>query len=161
MPTQFSLETNNLQCWLTRATKQEEWWCKENYFPGNKKPWKHLPCSNRHQHNVVQVEFTPLLHIMGKGSTEQSPPDQVGGAGQEDGSQLVPESWLAIFKQLVWLIHHQPLHARNREVWFARVPLVSGKVHLNQTLIPAQVYCWRIFFQQINESVGSSDQYIY
>lgn len=130
-----SWDTEPVVLRLTTYTKQAGEAKKGNRSPKKgKKAWEsqsttaHLPCSNRHQNNTVEVEFTPLLHITCKGCTEQGPLHNVGRARQEDRGQLVSESRLPIFKQFVGLIHHQPLHTRNKEGFFSvRVACREGK----------------------------------
>lgn len=125
---------------------------KQIICPGKeKKPWEsrsttaHLPCSNGHQNNTVKVEFTPLLYITCKGCTEQGSSHHVGRACQEDRGQLVSEPWLPIFKQFVWLIHHQPLHTRNREVCFS-VKITCGDGKSSNTPSQMQGLCMHLFF---------------
>lgn len=174
--TQCLLETN-----LQFSDSQQSHQPKED----SQHPPAHPPCSNGHQNHTVQVELTPLLHVMGECGAEQGSSHHVGCARQEDGSQLLPKPRLPIFKELVRLIHHQPFHTGNREVLLSvKVTWEEGRntnrpitdVRATQTFsvkasskarfekdswVPGQVYCWRILLQQINESVWSSNQYIY
>lgn len=80
-----------------------------------KETWQHdkdtqVPGADVHGDEVVQVEFTPLLHLGGESGAEQSAANFRRGAGQEDGGQLLPEASLTILKQLIRLVHDQPLH---------------------------------------------------
>lgn len=68
------------------------------------------PVSNIDRDQVVQVQTTPLLHVLRAGGAEESPAHLRPRAGQEHSGQLLPETCLTVFKQLVGLVHHQPLH---------------------------------------------------
>lgn len=122
-----STKTNNRDIQPSRLMMQrKQVICPEKEKTTSQGTTAHLPCSNRHQNNTVKVEFTPLLYIVRKGCAEQGSSHHVGRARQEDGGQLISEPRLPVFKQLVWLIHHQPLHTRNREV-FLSVRVTCGE----------------------------------
>lgn len=77
-----------------------------------------IPGSNVDTDKVVQVQFAPLLYICGKGCTEENPADFRRSAGQEDSGKLFSETSLAILKELIRFIHHQPLHATDSKNTF-------------------------------------------
>lgn len=69
-----------------------------------------VPGSDVNGDKVVQIEFAPLFNLRGESGAEQSAAYFGGGAGQEDGGQLLPEASLSVLEQLVGLVHDQPLH---------------------------------------------------
>lgn len=77
-----------------------------------------IPGSNVDRHEVVEVKFAPFLYVCGKGCAEENPADFGRRAGQEDGGKLLSETPLPILKELIRLIHHQPLHTTHSKHTF-------------------------------------------
>lgn len=104
------------------------WWSPVSYVDG---------------HQVVKVEATPLFHVRRAGGAQERPAHPGAGAGQEHLGQLLPETRLAVLKQLVGLIHHQPLHP-GQQGHTAKLSAVRARVcvcvRLSATL--RDVTCW-------------------
>lgn len=76
-----------------------------------------IPGSDVNRDKIVQIEFAPLLNLRGESGAEQSAANFGRSAGQEDGGQLLPEASLTILKQLIGLVHHQPLHTAHTRIY--------------------------------------------
>lgn len=65
---------------------------------------KSLPVTHCYFNHIVQIQLTPAFHFVCVRGTEQCPSYSGRIAGLVDGRQLISESTLARFKQLVWLV---------------------------------------------------------
>lgn len=74
-----------------------------------------IPGSNADTDKVVQVQFAPSLDICCERGAEENPADIGRRARQEDGGKLLSETCLTVLKELIRLIHHQPLHTTHRQ----------------------------------------------
>lgn len=74
-----------------------------------------VPVSDVDGDQIIQVETAPLFHILRAGGAEERPAHLCARARLENGRQLLPEALLAVLKELVRLVHHQPLHADQRQ----------------------------------------------
>lgn len=139
-----------------------------------------LPVTNVDRHQVVKVQTTPLLHFCRTGGAEESPAHLWTGTSQKHCGELLPEARLTALKQLIGLIHNQPLHTDRPQsnkrqqkptvsffLWFFCQFTVKEETrsrHQDSTttdsVLPAKVESWRILFEEEDESVRSTDEYI-
>lgn len=120
----FSVPTNSSSCsTVSTAVFLRRW--ETNFSNARKRQYKSakargcthrlLPVSNVDRHQVVKVQTTPLLHIWRAGGAEESPAHLWARTGQKNCSELLPETRLTILKQLIRLIHDQPLHTEHQQ----------------------------------------------
>ena len=110
-------------------------------------------------HHIIQVEFAPLLHIMGVGGTEQTSVKVGICTGSVNKTQLLSEASFACLKKFITFIHNKPVevgHIDERWILFQHKDEPVGCRYQDVLKMDFVATCRHVFISNLHFSVNKN-----